>query len=34
MLGLCAVELKQTRFYQEVFAEGRTGGRIVFLNVR
>ncbi len=27
MLGLCAVELKQTRFYQEVFAEGRTEGR-------
>ena len=33
MLGLSDVELKQTRFYQEVFAEGRTGGPIIFLNV-
>lgn len=28
MLGLCAVELKQTRFYQEVFAEGRAEGLV------
>lgn len=27
MLGLSDVELKQTRFYQEVFAEGQTEGR-------
>ena len=27
MLHLPEVELKQTRFYQEVFAEGRTEGR-------
>ena len=33
MLGLSDVGLKQTRFYQEVFAEGRTEGRIIFLNV-
>jgi predicted transposase YdaD len=33
MLGSSDVELKQTRFYKEVFAEGRTGSPIIFLNV-
>ena len=28
MLGFCAVELKQTRFYQEVFAGGRAEGLV------
>ena len=27
MLGLINTDLKQTRFYQEVFAEGRQEGR-------
>lgn len=33
MLGLSDVELKQTRFYQEALAEGRTGSPIIFLNI-